>query len=398
MLSSTRDGIANVTLYYVAETITTWEDTQERRHSHICCESAFRLVRHENASSETVAIFVCKQDVKNSIHNLQDNFQWVCCDEYVIISTGNWRIEWEIHPVYTDGELDEEKSYALLADGTRCIPDTIENNQITWWKTNDEYEWRIPNPPERKNDDSNLLGYATAHLPFKYNVINTRWAALYHCGNLLVVDRRLESLRCLRCGDDTFVMAPIMDDIDLQRWHFHERYNYSTGGGEMLEMDCNYEGEMWFGKWIHDPRTRQNRRVPNLTAEDESNLASWLDAYPMMGIYIAQNGSLVSINLGAESNGGRDIQEKMPPDPATHPYTPSGRYWYINDRNAAVRYDKKIYGIDQAWDHNCFNIPVRLSAQSLDGLPAAPATQCQGNRGRIVISGNNVLSVFDSEF
>ena len=128
----------------------------------------------------------------------------------------------------------------------------------------------------------------------------------------------------------------------------------------------------------------------------------------MMGLYIVHNGSLVSINPGSEAKGGRDIQEKMPPDPATTPYTPSGDYWYINDRNAAVRYDKQIEESDQAWNHNCYNIPITLSAQSLDDLPAAPSSTCQGGRpvlgiegterGRVIISGNNVLSVFDSQW
>jgi hypothetical protein len=115
-----------------------------------------------------------------------------------------------------------------------------------------------------------------------------------------------------------------------------------------------------------------------------------------------------------------DIQEKMPPDETpggdefTPPeFTPSGKYLYHNDRNAPVRYDKQIPS-DQAWNFDCVapnenggNMTISLSAKSLDDLPAAPATQCQGkkqrlgiegtNRGRVVISGNGVLSVFDSE-
>ena len=196
-------------------------------------------------------------------------------------------------------------------------------------------------------------------------VNNKKWAAFYHGATLLIEDRRLTSLRCITCGDDTFAIAPIMDEIDLQ-----------------------------YGRSIHYSRWHL---VPTLTEEDAPALAEWLDAFPLMGVYVAQNGNLVSRNPGAESNGGRDIQEKMPPDPAENPFTPSGGYWYINDRNAAVRYDKQMIA----------NLWVKLSAQSLDDLPAAPAVQCQPkeniygiegtNRGRLVISGNNVLSVFDSE-
>jgi hypothetical protein len=146
-----------------------------------------------------------------------------------------------------------------------------------------------------------------------------------------------------------------------------------------------------------------NRRPPTLTEEDKDWLAQWLAAYPMIGIYVAQNDSLVSINHGAEARGGRDIQERMPPDltpdgdeRTAPPFTPSGDYLYINDRNAPVRYDRRGAGI-----------PVSISARSLGDIAAAPATQCQGNnpvygvegtgRGRIVISGNNVLSIFDSD-
>jgi hypothetical protein len=185
-----------------------------------------------------------------------------------------------------------------------------------------------------------------------------------------------------------------MDDFDLQRWGLSESYSFGV-------EDCSYWGEIWLGKWLHNPR--RNLRVPTLTEADKDALAEWLDAYPSMGMYIAQGSSLVSINPGAET----DIQEKDSPDPDKNDFTPRGKFWYINDRNAAVRYDKQIDS-DQAWNHNCGNIPVTLSAQSLDDLPAAPAWQCQDsrarfgvegtNRGRIVISGNNVLSVFDSEF
>jgi len=124
----------------------------------------------------------------------------------------------------------------------------------------------------------------------------------------------------------------------------------------------------------------------------------------MTGIYVALNGTLVSINPGSEEKGGHDIQEKMPPE--NLPFTPSGDYWYINDRNAPVRYDKQIETTDQVWNHNCSNTQITLSAQSLDDLPAAPSVQCQGKRqvygiegtgrGRVVMSGNGVLAVFDS--
>jgi hypothetical protein len=112
----------------------------------------------------------------------------------------------------------------------------------------------------------------------------------------------------------------------------------------------------------------------------------------------------------------------MPPDDTpngdkfTAPeFTPSGKYWYISDRNAAVRGDKQIEQSDQAWNHNCGDTAnksfpqstaITFSAQSLDDLPAAPAVQCQkrkrfgvegSGRGRVVLSGNGVLAVFDSD-
>ena len=209
-------------------------------------------------------------------------------------------------------------------------------------------------------------------------------------------------------------MAPIMDDMDLQFWHLSDSYSFSTGGGDSLEIQCSVWGEIWFGKWIHNPQLGRDHTVPTLTEADKDDLAKWLDAYPNMGVYIAVNGELESLNAGSEANGGHDIQERMPPDltPEGESFTapdwePSGQYVYINDRNAAVPYHKQIETSDQAWNHNCYNIPIRLSAASLDDLPSAPATQCQGRkpklgvegsgRGRVVISGNNVLSVFDSE-
>ena len=203
-----------------------------------------------------------------------------------------------------------------------------------------------------------------------------------------------------------------MDDVDLQRWSIQLHYAYHT-------EDCIYDGTMFMSRWIHHPQEKIND-VPNLTEGDKDTLAAWLDAYPMKGMYIAVNGELLSINPGSESQGGHDIQEKMPPDETpdgeefTAPqYTPSGRYLYFDDRNAPVRYDKQVVGSDQAWNFDCVapgnggNMRISLTAKSLDDFAAAPATHCQGkrpqvgiegtNRGRVVISANNTLIVFDSE-
>ena len=124
---------------------------------------------------------------------------------------------------------------------------------------------------------------------------------------------------------------------------------------------------------------------PMLTAEDKYRLADWLASFPMMGVYVAVDGELVSQNAGAEAKGGRDIQEKMPPEGKA--FTPSGEYWYINDRNAAVRYDMPV--------DRSFHTEEKLNVMS---LTAAPFMRCKDKeQGRVVISGNSVLSVYDSE-
>jgi hypothetical protein len=406
-LAKTKDGVTVMTLYYVDRLVTTWTNSPTVSYHFECCASAGKLFRTENDESELYKVFVCDQDVTNSIVNKDDNLRLECCGDYAVIMTGDWKLDWAVYE-------NEEEPYALLSDGTRLVPASYYDEKITEWKTDDEHAWRIANPPKDDPQNPDMINYATSRLDFKEKITDTRWAALYHCGTQLVVDKRLESIRCLQCGDDSFVLCPIMDEIDVQRWGIQKSYFYNTGGGGPLDVSCENRGEMWFGKWTHNPHQFRNRRPPTLMKEDADDLARWLESFPNMGIYIALNGALVSINPGAESNGGLDIQEQMPPDDTpdgeefTAPDdTPSGDYLYINDRNAAVRYDKQIEKSDQAWNHNCGTIPIKFSAQSLDDLPAAPAVQCRGkrpvygiegtNRGRVVISGNGVLSVYDSE-
>ena len=296
-------------------------------------------------------------------------------------------------------------------DGTKCVVaavgQTVHEQSgtvsefVLSWKTNDANAWVLPNWDQydgnHDNTKANPLEWAKAHLPFKYEIVNTRWAALFHCGKRLVADPRLETIRCFRCGDDTIAMAPIMDDIDLQRW---SRYLYWSESDEL----CYREGSLYMGKWIHNP---QRSHTPPRVQEGTAAIMQWFNSYPMMGVYIALNDELQSLNAGY----GCDIQEVMPPDP--DPADPTGAYWYINDRNAPVRYDKQITNSDQAWPHNCVapspkgNIPITFSALSLEDLPAAPSVSCQNeekqgvegtNRGLVVIGGNNVLRIIDSEF
>jgi hypothetical protein len=221
-----------------------------------------------------------------------------------------------------------------------------------------------------------------------------------------------------------------MDDVDLHRWFVAVDYHFRIPEFPPPGVEsCTYSGSLHLSRWIHNPQGRDGRQqtadgredVPNLTAGDKDRLAAWLDAYPMQGMYIAVNGELLSLNPGSEANGGRDIQEKMPPDETPDgdeftapPFLPSGKYLYYNDRNAPVRGDKQIPS-DRAWNFDCVppnrgggNMTISLSAKSLDDLAAAPAALCQGkrpvlgiegtNRGRVVIGGNGVMFVFDSNF
>jgi len=410
-------------LYYVNSEISQWTNIANDpvHHSFSCCGQVGYLKRYDsrlsdsNDRDETVEVYMCGNDITGTIHNPSDHFDVRCCtdnvsaSDYAIIATGEWKIQWEIHQT-----VPIEDSYALLTDGTRCIPATdsngniiLENGSIKQWVTDDEHHYKLDNPLfPRRTEDTNLQGAVEKYLPFKYTITNTRWAALYHCGGLVIEDRRLSDIQCWKCGDDTFALCPIIDDIDAQKWGFHEQYDYGTDAGY-----CRQWGELWFGEWIHNPQA--SRTQPTLTEEDKSNFSEWRNANNVIGVYIVHNGALVSLNPGAEDSGGHDIQEKMPPDETPDglqrtapPFTPSGGYWYINDRNAAVRYDKQT-NADQAWNHNCYTIPVTLSAQSLDDLPAAPALHCQPKRpqygiegigrGRIVLSGNGVLAVFDSD-
>jgi hypothetical protein len=345
------------------------------------------LRKTTSGNTRVETVYACGKEITDTIENVQDNLQINCCGNYAIISTGKWSMKYDIGS-------DE----AFLVDGTRCIPDKREmdgeTEYLATWITDDEHQWELPNP-YLKDRDTNLVGYISAHLPFRCNIDNTRWAALYQCDKQIIEDKRLTSIECLQCGEDTFAMCPIMDDMDFQQWHLFASYSFS-------DEECSSWGDVWFSRWIHNPQKARDRRPPNLTEADKDRLATWLDAFPMMGIYVALNGKLVSMNPGAEANGGHDIQEKMPPEDM-----PSGKYWYINDRNAPVRFDKQIEETDQAWNHNCSNTRITLSAQSLNDLHAAPAVQCQPKkarygvegtgRGRVVLGGNGVLAVFDSD-
>gem|GEM_PF-4326571 len=370
-LVETKNDITSVRLYYIGNKISEWINTESARFSLSCCGEAGRVDVVENNKTSVAEVFVCGQDITNTIENLQNNLQLNCCSDYVIISTGNWSLSWDI-----------SATEAFLTDGTRCVPDTLdEDGRVTIWRTDDDRAWRLPNPIDR-HGDRNLLQYATTHLPFRCKVENDRWAALYHCGTQVIADPRLEAIRCVSIGESELALCPIMDDIDRQRWHINKRYNDSD------EWGCSYDGELWFGKWIHNPQRAWHRDVPNLTKDDETKLAAWMDAYPLLGIYIAQDGSLISSNPGSAT----DIQET--PRPAN---MPTGRYWYVNDRNAAVRYDKQVEGVDQAWPHNCNNLAITLSGISLDDFHSAPSYVSTGDGGRLVVSGNGVLLVYDSE-
>jgi hypothetical protein len=405
-----QNGDTSVDLYWLGEKINSWTNTSQNTY-RFSCQCSYGVLRKNPATpNETVdAVYGCGQDITSTIHNVQGGLQINCCDDYAVISTGKWSMKYDINVVhnYSGGDyyIDHENSYAYLSDGTRCVPGKTEmewietvptqfyRERIVTWITDDEYQWEVPHPHYQR-ESSDIFSYVTAHLPFRCNIENNRWAALYRRDHRIIVDRRLTSIECLKCGDDTFALCPIMDDMDLQQWHIEASYNYNTGLDDPLADECHYWGDLWFSRWIHNPQS--DRRVPNLTEADKNRLAAWLDAYPMMGIYVALNGKLVSMNPGAESKGGHDIQEKMPPEGL--PFTPSGDYWYINDRNAAVRGDKQIEQTDQAWNHNCNSTAITLSAQSLDDIPAAPAVQCKGKHGRVVLGGNGVLAVFDSNF
>ena len=321
-------------------------------------------------------VFHCKEDITGSIHNIDDNLRFSCCSrfsgrdgDYAIISTGDWRAQYDIH---------REEGIAYLVDGTKCflrddawmpVYEDDEGNEI-------EYGYAIPDVRGRSATDNML-----AHLHFRLNITNTRWAALYYKGGQVVEARRLTTLFCFKCGEDELAMCPIMDDMDLQRWELYDNNTIVSDG-------CITITDYIMKKWIHN--FRRDRRVPNLTEEEKELYANWLAAYPLMGAYIAVNGELLSVNSGAE----RDIQEVASPDPATHEFTPRGGYLYFNDRNAAVRYDKRIQS-DQEWDYYCNNIYVSLT---LDDLAAAPSIGCQDDGGRIALSGNGVLFVFCSDF
>jgi hypothetical protein len=66
---------------------------------------------------------------------------------------------------------------------------TFSRERIVTWITDDEYEWELPHPYQKKNS-KDIFGYVTAHLPFRCNIENNRWAALYHSCLYLVVPEK----------------------------------------------------------------------------------------------------------------------------------------------------------------------------------------------------------------
>ena len=289
---------------------------------------------------------------------------------------------------------NQQKSILFALDGNGTAKET--------WSETTSYAdaWRACCRPD---NSAKALVFAEHHYIALQNLWDAKKRALFYNGRFLKeYDWRGCSCNGLHTGCNEWRGNRFHAEQCVAASYSHA----SPPGSDPLAVKCSYWGELWFGKWIHNPQTKRTKTPPSLLAEDKEELEKWLDAFPMMGIYIMHGDNLVSINPGSEAKGGRDIQEKMPPDPAMTPFSPSGDYWYINDRNAPVRYDKQVEESDQAWNHNCGSIPITLSAQSLDDLLAAPSTLCQGKRpqhgiegverGRLVIGGNNVLAVFDS--
>ena len=429
-LRRTQSGVTTFDIYHMGTVIESELLTTDYYMS--CCTTGYNINQDSNVTGNSdgelatlfnkdsadrfkpYKIWNCGLEITSQISNLEHfedgeyTYRATCCGKYAIISTGLWKMNYDSYrniARYQDGtanRIDTTTSYATLPDGTILQVKSVTTKYgdgwsmeyVSQWEVSGKPGWTITDYEQYQNGETNsdAYNYVTNKLNFKHTISNTRQAQLFYCDELVVTDRRLETIKCLKCGEDTFALAPIFDDIDLQRWSLWASYSRNT-------EDCSFSGEIFIGKWIHNESSKL-KEAPTLEEKNKQTLAQWFDAYPMMGIYIVHNGLLQSMNAGY----GNDIQEKFPPDDAYH--TPEGGYWYINDRNAAVRYDKSITNSDQAWNHDCYNIPITLSAQSLDDLPAAPAQSCQGkkeisciegsNRGRIVISGNNVLRIFDS--
>jgi len=434
------DGITDVELFYLggSASLAAWSLPNNDSFSFVCCQNGHeygigstRETGNSDGELGTLSIngvptrvWNCGKEITGAIPTLQHQengyftYRPTCCGKYAIISTGSYRLDYgdKRSVVYSGNSIDKGASYCYLADGkTRCVVDsvvTVENREyVGHWRTDDSHAWLVPDFEQygvnRQNSRPQLLTWAQNHLPFWSRVVNTRAAYLFYCDDLKVTDRRLETIRCFKCGDDTFALAPILDDSDIQRFALYNQYSYSTDDGY-----CSYWGETYMGRWIHNASSRMTE-APTFEETDHTTirqkLANWLDSYPFVGLYMLHNGSIQTMNSGFAT----DIQEKFLPD-ADKP-SPEGNYWYVSDRNSPVRYDKQT-GSDQAWNHSqasaaeingmyCGNILVTLSAMALEDLPGSPALSCQGkerqgvegyNRGRIVVAGNNVLLVFDT--
>ena len=134
--------------------------------------------------------------------------------------------------------------------------------------------------------------------------------------------------------------------------------------------------------------------------ENRNALLAWMSEFPNMGAYVAINGSLVSINAGADT----DDQEK--PSPPRTDDMPKGDYLYVNDRNAPSRYDMTIISdswnigamFTEPWHNACNSASYRLDRVNADLLTSPPTGTCNEAAGRIILGANGVIMVFDSSF
>ena len=68
MLYATKDGVTNVTLFYLANSVRTWTNTESEYYTFPCCGAAGRLTRYTRAAgeneetetlSEIIEVYVC---------------------------------------------------------------------------------------------------------------------------------------------------------------------------------------------------------------------------------------------------------------------------------------------------------------------------------------------------
>jgi hypothetical protein len=224
-LQKAKDGVTEVDLYWLdrAEPIATWTNDDQSRHE-FTCHCSFGVLRKDG---EVIAVFACGEDITDTI-KLQDNFRIHCCDDYAVISTGEWSMKWDIHVERNDDRtVNRGKSYAYLADGkTKCVPSVTAmypiksspgyfEGEVVEWVTDDKYQWKIPYPKPPPESNA-IVEFAKAHLPFNFIVDDTQWAALYHCAERLVVDKRLADMQCFRCGETTFAFCVNGYDCSFQ--------------------------------------------------------------------------------------------------------------------------------------------------------------------------------------